>query len=318
MGSTYARKETAAAAAERLERKRALLHTVDELAQAVADGVTDPRIDAFLAWLRHLHRYSFRNALLIALQWDARRRADPALPELSHVGSYRAWSRVGRQVRRGEHGLALLVPVSVRLTDQSTMRPREPDPLDPDGRTARLLRFKVGHVFDVSQTEGDPIPSWATPYPDAVDIIPDLVAVADARGTAVTWGDTGKALGYSEPGRIVLSAAVDPAATVSTLLHELAHDLLHQPLPNTDPGPAAAPLPPAVMELEAEAVAATVLGALGLDAIAPAAHYIRNAGGNAAMVRERLHRITHAAQAILGAILPDPLADAEDTCALYT
>ncbi|GEM_PF-1354745 len=306
---------------------QARLHgMIDDLADALAAGVSDPRIESFLAWLSKLHRYSTRNALLISLQWADRQRRDPDLPDLGHVASYRTWQRLGRNVRRGERGMAILVPVTVRARPEgasdtpSSRHTREPAGSRPslaceaagegwpeagergtqDG--PRHLRFRLGHVFDVSQTEGAEIPTWYTDTPALADCLPALLEFATARGVTVRRGDTGTALGYSLPGEIVVSADLPDGAAVQTLLHELAHEILHQHGPELN-------LPAHVQESEAEAVAATVSGSLGENTLRSAAHYIRHSGGSPAVIRASLFRITQAASTILGALLPDPTAD---------
>ena len=270
---------------------------IDDLADALAAGVSDPRIESFLAWLSKLHRYSTRNALLISLQWADRQRRDPDLPDLGHVASYRTWQRLGRNVRRGERGMAILVPVTVRARPEGASASADPDDDGP-----RHLRFRLGHVFDVSQTEGEEIPTWYTDTPALADCLPALLEFATARGVTVRRGDTGTALGYSLPGEIVVSADLPDGAAVQTLLHELAHEILHQHGPELN-------LPAHVQESEAEAVAATVSGSLGENTLRSAAHYIRHSGGSPAVIRASLFRITQAASTILGALLPDPTAD---------
>src|SRR5207244_9968641 len=98
-------------------------------------------------WVRALeqaarfHRYSWRNSLLIALQ----------RPEATRVAGYRTWQSLGRQVRRGEHGIAILAPMVYRKRDDA----EETDAL------VVLRGFKVVSVFDVAQTEGEELPDVA-------------------------------------------------------------------------------------------------------------------------------------------------------------
>src|SRR5436853_6691263 len=85
------------------------------------------------------HHYSPANVLLILRQ----------RPDATRVAGYRTWQQLGRQVRRGERGIAVLAPCTY-------LRPADDDHND---ESRRILRgFKVAHVFDISQTDGDPLP----------------------------------------------------------------------------------------------------------------------------------------------------------------
>src|SRR5438876_3278169 len=107
----------------------------ERLAEAV-ERMADS--ETFAAWLRAraaFHDYSFANVCLIISQ----------RPDASRVAGYKTWQRLGRQVRKGEHGIRILAPCVVkRQTDQ-----REEEP-------ARF--FRAVSVFDVAQTDGEPLP----------------------------------------------------------------------------------------------------------------------------------------------------------------
>ena len=93
------------------------------------------------SWLRSLSKfydYSLGNTILIAMQ----------MPTATHVASFRSWKRdFNRYVRKGERGIEILVPMLVKERDED----------DADGERRRLVGFRVGHVFDVSQTDGEPL-----------------------------------------------------------------------------------------------------------------------------------------------------------------
>jgi hypothetical protein len=72
-------------------------------------------------------------------------------PDATGVAEYRTWQRLGRQVRRGERGIAILAPCSYNV--------RADDEPDTDDNARRVLRaFKIAHAFDIDQTDGEPIP----------------------------------------------------------------------------------------------------------------------------------------------------------------
>lgn len=187
------------------------------------------------------HQYSFGNQLLIAMQ----------CPHATQVAGYRAWQRRGRQVRKGEKGIAILAPIRVRKEDEETGEERW-----------ILVGFRTEYVFDISQTEGEGnLPSvedrlgWR-----AEEAFDGLKRFSEARGTRVEVRPTGSsALGYFHPGAnlIVISPSQTGPWAVKVLAHEVAHSLLHPQGYLTKPRPQA--------EMEAESVAFVVMSALGFD-----------------------------------------------------
>ncbi len=108
------------------------------------------------------HSYSLGNLLLIRLQ----------APQATRVAGFRSWQSLGRQVRKGERGIAILAPCTYRpktssCTTDSTRQALQEDerggPAAPASRGGQLRGFRVVHVFDVAQTEGEPLPE-ATPW----------------------------------------------------------------------------------------------------------------------------------------------------------
>jgi antirestriction protein ArdC len=102
------------------------------------------RSAAFQAWLKcagSFHRYSAGNVWLILFQ----------RPDATRVAGYKRWQSLGRQVRRGEKGIAIIAPVPIlaEVTDVET------------GETRKVrtdIRFTGATVFDISQTDGEPLP----------------------------------------------------------------------------------------------------------------------------------------------------------------
>jgi hypothetical protein len=233
------------------------------------------------AWARYLscqarfHRYSPRNVMLIALQ----------RPDATSVAGYRTWSSLGRQVRRDERGISILAPMLRRC------RPED---------EAQLTGFRWVTVFDITQTEGDPLPS-------PVRLLDGVgpTALTDRLGAAAATFGFSIELGALPAGvngecrwataTIVLAAQNAPLQQAKTLAHELGHVLLHR----HDPDRARA-------EIEAEAVAYLVLAASGADAAPYSAGYLSSwigadADPSAAIQRscEAIHR---ASSAILEAV----------------
>jgi len=95
-------------------------------------------------------REFWSNSLLILTQ----------CPQATRVAGYRTWQTLGRQVRRGERGLAILAPVVVRQRREHEPSDTATDGRDPEDREARrvLRGFRVAHVWDVSATDVAELP----------------------------------------------------------------------------------------------------------------------------------------------------------------
>ena len=153
------------------------------------------------------HKYSFGNCLLIAQQ----------APEATQVAGFHAWQKLGRQVRKGEKSIRIMAPMSVKRENPET------------GEEERVPFFRAVPVFDVAQTDGEPLPE-APREPITGDshaeYLPRLKDYARTLGVAVyEYEPTSAAQGfYDEKGkRIVISTELAPNGKVRTLIHELAH-----------------------------------------------------------------------------------------------
>jgi hypothetical protein len=282
----------------------ALRKTVQSLAEAIANGGSDQAFDQYLTWISRLHRYSWGNIGLMMTAWKHRQEANPSIPPLGHVASFRTWRKMNRHVRRGEKGLPILVPIELNgktVTDDET---GEDEYLRP--RTV----FRVGYVFDESQTEGDETPNWKQDLgPEAAQALPLLTSLAREHGIEVTFEPLGDANGYSAGGRIAINSLRPAGIQVQTMIHEIAHELLEHAKSLKH---AAEPPSKAVVEGEAEAVTVVVMRALGHDTASNGAAYIRSHGGDAKTITASLERIAKTAKTILEGIeTPSTENDAE-------
>jgi antirestriction protein ArdC len=237
---------------------------------------------AWLDWLRVQSRfwhYSANNTLLIAMQ----------CPGATHVAGFRAWLGMGRCVRKGEHGLAILAPI--------VRRRQAADDGQDDERI--VAGFRLTHVFDISQTDGDELPT--VPCHRLTGEAPDTVIAAletaiTGRGFTVTLaalGETANGVTNFARRSVAINDAVAPAQRCKTLAHELAHILLHEHTDQTRER----------VELEAEAVAWVVCDQVGIDATDYSMGYVATwmTGTDAAIegVRQSTARIARAARTIL-------------------
>ena len=321
----YRRPATAAdraRAADRRADKLAAMHSQLRAGIAALRSGEDWR-----RWLRLAGRfptYSAHNVMLIAAQ----------RPDATRVCGYEGWRALGRQVRKGEKGIAILAPVlradrdhdRGRDHDQGASRAGEPAP-DPGAETAggrRLAGFRPAYVFDVSQTDGDDLPEQPAPRLLAgaapAGLWDALGALAAARGFTVERGDCGQANGYTHFGdrRIRVRADVDPAQAVKTLAHELGHVLIHDPaaFAGTTAGCRG------TVEVEAESVAYLVAGDAGLDAAAYSFPYVAHWAGGVDgrrpedVVTATADRVLHAARVIVDSWQPPATPTATAAAAL--
>jgi antirestriction protein ArdC len=242
------------------------------------------RSDALVRYLQtasRFHTYSFRNQCLIAAQ----------CPTATRVAGYQAWRRLGRWVRRGETGIVILAPITRRRADVVG----DDDAIDAD--RSRVHGFRSAYVFDVSQTDGEPLPTIAhdAAGDPGVHLAALEQAIANAGVVITRLADLGGAHGYSRPGRITILESLTAADSAAVLVHEFAHELLHQ---RGDDRPASK----TVRETEAEAVAFIVGTAIGIRSSVDAADYIQLYDGNADTLRRSLHRIQEAAKVIFSAL----------------
>jgi hypothetical protein len=169
------------------------------------------RSDALVRYLEtasRFHTYSFRNQCLIAAQ----------CPTATRVAGYQAWRQLGRWVRRGETGIAILAPITRRRADVDA----DGDAIEDAERT-RVHGFRSAYVFDIAQTDGDPLPTIA--HDTAGDPGVYLAALEQATtvaGVVITrLADLGGAHGYShQASRPESLTPADTAQCSSTVRHE--------------------------------------------------------------------------------------------------
>lgn len=234
---------------------------LNALAEQLASGKSEA-LTSYLAAMGRFHRYSWLNCALITFQ----------NPDATHVAGFETWKTLGRHVKRGEKGIIVRIPTPVKV-DKGTEKEET------------LLRFKCGHVFDVSQTEGEELPQFSVVTGDPGCLLNRLENYASSRGIKIERReDLGRGVkGVSHKGSVSLKKFLEPAEEFAVLVHELAHEQMHHGLfPRPDRQ---------VLELEAEAVSFVVCCAAGLDVGSAAADYIQLYQGDAKQLTASLDRI---------------------------
>ena len=201
-----------------------------------------------------LHRYSFANCALIAMQ----------RPEATRVAGFRQWEQLGRHVRKGERAIRIMAPIAVKE--------REAETGEETGET--LVFFRAVSVFDIGQTDGEPLPEpWREPIAgdSHVSYIARLEAFAKSIGYTIDSEPLETVGGYcdAKAKRIVIAERHDSAnAIVRVLVHELAHAL----------GVGYAEYGREAAEVIVETATVIVCGSIGLDTSGESIPYIAGWG----------------------------------------
>lgn len=263
---------------KREEAMKLVENGIAALNDALRSGHSET-LERFLESLARFHTYSFNNALLIALQ----------RPDATRVAGFHAWRKLGRFVKKGEHGIAIFAPMSHRKSRDERQQS------ETEGEKA-VFGFRIAHVFDVEQTEGDPLPEFAKLSGDATGWLTHLENTVRDAGVDLEYGHIGfpiGAKGISTPGAIKVSPKLSESEKFAVLVHEFAHELLHQ---RTDRKQSTTRQ---IRETEAEAVAYTVCRAFGIDSTTRSSDYIQLYRGNEETLTESLKFIQQTAGQII-------------------
>ena len=261
--------------------KEMIAANVQSLIEQLEAGHSDA-LTAYLNAMSRFHSYSFGNVLEIARQ----------RPTATKVAGMYAWNQLGRRVKKGEKGIRILAPIIgiKRKPDAEA----EKDITKQNTRV--LVGFRNAYVFDVEQTEGVELPAMREVYGDVGENHDRLVSFIERQGIELVYTEKiAPALGMSYGGRIAILPGQSKAETFATLLHELAHEMLHKAERRTT-------TTKVVRETEAEAIAFVVGKAVGLEVGTASADYIALYHGNASLLIESLEVIQQTSAVILAAL----------------
>jgi antirestriction protein ArdC len=283
-------KETPKQPQQRQTAKDIIVANVKSLIEQLEAGHSDA-LTAYLDAMSRFHNYSFGNILEIARQ----------RPDATRVAGLYAWNQLGRKVKKGEKGIRILAPIIgiKRKKDEDA----EKDITKQN--TRMLVGFRNAYVFDVSQTEGAELPTLREMTGTVGENRDRLVSFIEAQGIELVFTEKiAPALGMSYGGRIAILPGQSEAEEFSTLVHELAHEMLHKAERRTT-------TTKVVKETEAEAIAFVIGKAVGLETGTASADYIQLYHGNASLLAESLEVIQQTSAVILAALQPPTAAEAE-------
>lgn len=280
----------------------------DRLENGVKELYASDSYAQYISAMAKFHHYSFGNALLILFQ----------CPHATNVAGYGTWKELGRQVKKGEKGIMILAPCNFR----ATLKQEKIDPVTgqalygPDGQplTEKIKiapnRFKIAHVFDLSQTEGRELPQIGV-Y-ELTGNVSDYTGIYDRLAAlsplpVVQEDFQREAKGYTSfvENRIVIKPGMSQVQTIKTLIHEIAHAKLHKP---KDLATEQTPKERRQKEVEAESIAYVVCQYFGIDTSDYSLAYVAgwSRGRELAELKSSLNVIHSTAGEIIDAISPPP------------
>lgn len=214
------------------DRQEVLKDLTEQLEKSIQDFMESEKYKTFLSSMAKFHNYSLNNQILIAVQ----------KPDSTLCAGYTTWQKQNRYVKKGEKGIRIICPAPYKkeylkdVIDKTTGKPE----LLPDGRTKQEIVqkvipfFKVGYVYDISQTEGQPLPEIADILEGDLDegLKSLKEAMLQVSPVPVRFQPIdGEANGFYSPatGEIVVDSTLSEKQSLKTLIHETAHAILHNP-----------------------------------------------------------------------------------------
>ena len=210
-------------------RKAEMEEITTKLEKGVKDIFTTDGYKDYLNFCAKLPRYSVNNQILIMMQ----------KPDATMCQSFTGWKDMNRFVKKGEKGIRILAPAPYKMQkEQDKTDPSGKPILDKDGEPVKetveitVNAFKPVSTFDISQTDGEPVPYFGvnelTGSVEGYDTL--MSAIKEVVPVPISFEniDSG-ARGYFhlEENRIVVQEGMSEAQTVKTLLHEASHQALH-------------------------------------------------------------------------------------------
>ena len=226
--------------AEKPTNRERLREITEGIEQGIKELFESEKYMRYLSVMSRFHRYSVNNTMLIYMQ----------RPDATLVAGYNKWkNQFERHVKRGEHGITIIAPTPYKKKiEEQKLDPDTKAPmLDKDGKVImeekeiEIPLFRPVKVFDVSQTDGKPLPELASSLSGNVQNY-EVFMEALRRSAPVPIEFEPMAAnmdGYfsSDQQRIALRPGMSEVQTVSAAIHEIAHSKLHDPK-RAEPEPA--------------------------------------------------------------------------------
>ena len=211
------------------EQKRTPMDEImEKLQQGIQEMFQSDRYKEYLHFVSSLPQYSFNNSVLIASQ----------RPDATLISGYKAWTKYGRHVKRGEKGIKIIAPMPKKT--ENLVEKKDPVTgktlLDANGKPVMenvvIPQYRVVTVFDVSQTEGKELPTLDVQtlkgsIPHFEDLMVAIRRICPVPISIEKMEMEANGYYHHLEKHIVVKDGMSEAQTMKTALHETAHALLH-------------------------------------------------------------------------------------------
>lgn len=233
-------------------RDEQIKEITEKLEAGVDELFSSEKFREYLETMSKFYTYSVNNCILIAMQ----------RPEATRVAGYRAWQqKFGRQVKKGEKAIKIIAPIPRSFKKETKKEDGSVEEMD-----IKFMSYRVTSVFDVSQTEGKELPRIT------VEMLSDpreehrceriFNRISELAPVPVAFEEIdGECKGYFSPSgmRIAIKKGMTNVQSLKTLVHEVAHSLMHGKGCEWEESDAE------TKEVQAESVAYVVCSRLGID-----------------------------------------------------
>lgn len=275
----------------------------ERIEQGVKDVYTSDNFKQYLKMLTKFHDYSLNNTILILSQ----------KPEATLVAGYNSWrDNFNRHVNFGEKAIQILAPYQVKIKvkdfDLNNLNNLDDDENaieDENEKTIKITRFRPVNVFDISQTDGQPLPSLVHELQGTSEEIKAIISsIEEICSIEIKYIPTyddptllSGAKGYYHHGKdyIVVDSNLEDLQKCKTLIHEFAHSLLHKQSDKDSKQ----------KEIEAESLAFVICDYFGIDTSDYSFGYIASyAEGDIEKMKSILNEIQSNAHEIIEQLEP--------------
>lgn len=225
------------------QRKAEMAQHLENLEKGTIEIFNSGRYSEYLRVMSKFHNYSVNNCLMILMQ----------CPFATHVAGYGAWKKeFKRQVRKGEKAITILAPCPYKIKEQGE-NGEEIEKIIP--------YFKAVSVFDISQTDGEELPTICRSLNGDIENFNDFfICLRKSAPCEISFEEIdGGCHGYYDiqGKRIAIKNGMSQEQTIKTTIHEIAHSILHSEADNEKER--------RQKEVEAESVAYVVCSHYGID-----------------------------------------------------
>lgn len=236
----------------------------NKIEKGILDAVKSDNYKSYLKTMSKFHRYSVNNSVLIHAQNK----------DATMVAGYKSWEEnFNRKVKKGEKGIQIFIPYKSKYKNETAKLDKDKRPIfDNNGKAImeeteiEKINFRVSYVFDVSQTEGEPIPNLSIAKELESDVknynfLFEKIKNLTLFNVGFEKIENG-AKGFCNITRnkIVINEGMSELQNLKTLVHEVAHSKLHNEIESCEDLKSSGQ-----KEVEAESIAFVICNYLGLD-----------------------------------------------------